>query len=95
MDLCNLTSKESRGIQPRAPCKSSGDPGEEIFSFSVAKFEEANVRKTKKLAIEKVTLQNVDEPTLDVAVGGLLLTNYVTCLKTCSGPPNEKLGQQR
>jgi hypothetical protein len=50
------------------------------------------VKKTKKLAIKKVTLRNVDEPTLDAVAGGLLLTNYVTCLKTCSGPLNEKLG---
>ena len=53
------------------------------------------MKKTKKLAIKKVTLRNIDEPTLDGVAGGLLLTNYVTCLKTCSGPPNEKLGQQR
>jgi hypothetical protein len=53
------------------------------------------VKKTKKLAIKKVTLRNIDEPTLDGVAGGLLLTNYVTCLKTCSRPPNEKLGQQR
>jgi len=53
------------------------------------------VKKIKKLEIKKVTLRNVDEPTLDAVAGGLLFTNYVTCLKTCSGPPNKKLGQQR
>ena len=53
------------------------------------------MKKTKKLAIKKVTLRNIDEPTLDGVAGGLLLTNYVTCLKTCSRPPNEKLGRQR
>ena len=66
-----------------------------MLYLELPEFKEANVKRTKKLAIKKVTLRNVDEPTLDAVAGGLLLTNYVTCLKTCSGPPNEKLGRQR
>ncbi|MFZ0770175.1 MAG: hypothetical protein WCA49_05645 [Candidatus Sulfotelmatobacter sp.] len=35
------------------------------------------MKKLKKLAIKKVTLQNLDEPTLDDMAGGLLTA---TCL---------------
>jgi hypothetical protein len=32
--------------------------------------QEVNVKKPKKLAIKKVTLQNLDEPTLNQVAGG-------------------------
>ncbi|MFZ0771839.1 MAG: TIGR04149 family rSAM-modified RiPP [Candidatus Sulfotelmatobacter sp.] len=41
------------------------------------------MKKTKKLEIKKVTLQNLDEPTLSVIAGGGTgggITCYVTCL---------------
>jgi len=48
------------------------------------------MKKTKKLEIKKVTLQNLDEPTLDGVAGGksLLCTAFCTgntCL--CDGHP--------
>ena len=53
------------------------------------------MKKTKKLVIKKVTLQNLEGSTLDKVAGGITGTCYVTCPKTCSVPPHEKLGRQR
>jgi len=55
------------------------------------------VKKTKKLAIRKVTLRNVDEPALDALAGatGGVLTCDLTCPKTCSVLPPTKPGPER
>jgi hypothetical protein len=42
------------------------------------------MKKTKKLEIKKVTLQNLDEPTLDAVAGGLM-TSKVLCTVGCTG----------
>ncbi|MFZ1006498.1 MAG: hypothetical protein WAN65_06665 [Candidatus Sulfotelmatobacter sp.] len=58
------------------------------------------MKKTKKLAIRKVTLRNVDESKLDGVVGGntgdtCAGTCYLTCPKTCSVLPPGKPGPER
>lgn len=40
------------------------------------------MKKTKKLGIKKVTLQNLDEPTLS-AIGGGGTGGGITCYNTC------------
>ena len=46
-----------------------------------------NVKKPKQLQIKKVTLRNLDEPTLDRVTGGNLPATVVfTCEKYCTGP---------
>jgi len=48
--------------------------------------KETNVKKLKKLAIKKVTLRNLDEPSLDAVAGGATGTCVVTiCPKSCDG----------
>lgn len=48
------------------------------------------MKKTKKLEIKKVTLRNLDEPTLDAVAGGITgitCFNSVcvgTCFRTCN-----------
>jgi hypothetical protein len=41
------------------------------------------MKKSEKLELKKITLRNLDEPTLDAVDGGnTLLTNY-TCVTNC------------
>jgi hypothetical protein len=48
--------------------------------------KEATLKKTTKLELKKVTLRNLDEPTLNAVAGGepipTLETCHATCLKT-------------
>jgi hypothetical protein len=49
------------------------------------------MKRTKKLEIKKVTLKNLDEPTLNAIAGG---SGVITCVgKTCSTCPRTCLCQ--
>jgi hypothetical protein len=50
-----------------------------VHSLKEAKVKKT--KKTKKLEITKVTLQNLDEPTLNAVAGGYTMTTIVP--KTC------------
>lgn len=48
------------------------------------------MKTTKKLEIKKVTLQNLDEPTLDAMAGGYAITPGPSCVVTgCKTCPDE------